>query len=89
MTTRNKQHGLALLHSEQFHILLLCASVSGRTRREFVELFRSKNPGGKVIVNENVEEPTFEFDALVPGLVTPTELIDTVRKVLETIDRDK
>lgn len=89
MTTRNKQHGLALLHSEHFYILLLCASVTGRTCREFVELFRLKNPAGKVIVNENVEKPTFAFDALLPSLVSPTQLIETVRKVLETMDQDQ
>lgn len=81
-TTRNKQHGLALLYSERFHILLICASVSGRTRREYAVLFRAQNPGGKVIVNENAEDPTFPHDALLSSPVTPQQLVDTVRGLL-------
>jgi DNA-binding NtrC family response regulator len=86
--TRNKQHGLAVLHAERFNILLVCNSVSGRTRNEYATLFREKNPEAKVIVVENGEQAGFAYDALLSSPVSPRHLVDTVRQVLSTIRDD-
>ena len=82
--TRNKQHGLALLHNEEFDLLLLCTSLGAKTQAEYVDIFRRRNPAGKVIAVENRAPQEIPADAVLPAPVTPPELIAAIRDLLDS-----
>lgn len=82
--SRNKQHALALLHSERFDILLLCNSVAYRTRLEFATKFRQRNPDGKILAFEGREQGEIDYDLLLEIPSTPQELLKGVRKLVDS-----
>ena len=82
--TRNKQHGLALLHNETFDLLLLCSSLGSKTQVEYASIFRRRNPAGKVIAVENRIPLDIPADAVLPIPVAPRELIRAIRGLLAT-----
>ena len=80
--TRNKQHGLALLHNETFDLLLLCSSLGSKTQVEYAVVFRRRNPRGKVIAVEGRTPLDISVDAVLPVPVAPRELIRAIRGLL-------
>jgi DNA-binding response OmpR family regulator len=80
--TRNKQHGLAVLHSESFALLLICDSLSLRTVREYIKLFRETQPTGKILVIERGRPLDVDCDAVLPSPVEPRQLVHQVRRLL-------
>ena len=88
--TRNRQHALALLQSENYQIMLLCNSLTAKSRAEFAGIFRQRNPGGLLVVIESRDRHPFAYDLMLPSPVAPVELIGAIRELLMKIQmRDK
>ncbi len=83
--TRNRQHALALLQSENYDILLLCNSLTSKSRAEFAVIFRQRNPAGRLVVIEGRERHPFRYDLMLPSPVVPAELIKGIRELLQEI----
>jgi DNA-binding NarL/FixJ family response regulator len=84
--TRNRQHALALLQSENYHVLLLCNSLTQKARAEFAAIYRQRNPAGRIVVIEGRERPPFAYDLMLPSPLAPTELIGAMRGLLLEIE---
>jgi DNA-binding NarL/FixJ family response regulator len=84
--TRNRQHALALLQSENYHVVLLCNSLTPKARVEFAAIYRQRNPTGRVVVVEGRDRPQFAFDLMLPSPLAPTDLIGAVRGLLQEIE---
>jgi DNA-binding response OmpR family regulator len=80
--SRNKQHALALLHSEEFDVLLLCNSVSHKTRLDFAVKFRQRNAQGKIVVFEGRAHSQIDYDVLLQVPVSPRELMAALHRLL-------
>ena len=84
--TRNRQHALALLQSEMFHVLFLCSSLTAKARVEYAGLYRERNPSGKVMASQGREPDAFACDAflLIPG--GPAELLQEMTELLRSVE---
>lgn len=84
--SRNRQHALALLQTDGFDILLLCGSLTAKSRAEFAAIYRQRNPGGRIVVFEGREPTLFAYDVMLPSPSTPAELISEIRELLRQIE---
>lgn len=82
--SRNKQHALALLHKEFFHLLVLCNSLSATAQAEFASIYRQKNPQGKILAIIMRGGTEFEANAVLSTPVSPEDFISAVNKLLTT-----
>ncbi len=82
VASRNKQHALALLHTDRFDLLLLGHSLTAKTKEEFAGLYRTQNPQGKILSLSRVEEPASSADHVLQAPIRPDELIRVIRRLL-------
>lgn len=83
LCSRNRQHAVALLKSELFDVLLLCNSLTQKTRIDFAAIYRNNNPNGKIVVFEGREPQAFPYDVMLRSPVSPAELIKAVRSLVD------
>jgi len=84
--TRNRQHALALLQNETFHVLFLCSSLTAKARAEYAGLYRQRNPAGKVMSSQGREPDTFASDSFLPIPGGPAELLQEMTALLRGIE---
>ena len=82
LATRNKQHGLALLHSDIFDLLLLDHSLSNKAKLEYAAIYRERNAAGKILSLTRTEDPPGMADWVLESPIRPDELIHAVRRLL-------
>ncbi len=85
VSTRNRQHALALLQSEDFQVLLLCCSLTSKAHTEFAELYRQRNSTGKLVVCEGRDPVSFTYDVMLPIPGGPCELLAAMRAILQQL----
>ncbi len=83
LSSRNRQHAVALLKSEAFDVLLLCNSLTQKTRIDFAAIYRRNNPNGKIMVFEGRDPQAFPYDVMLRPPVSPAELIKAVRSLVD------
>jgi DNA-binding response OmpR family regulator len=70
------------LQEESFDILLLGHTISGQSAREFAEVFRSRNPHGKIIGITAAAYLMVKADKTVKAVDGPEALLEAIEEVL-------
>jgi DNA-binding response OmpR family regulator len=79
----SKSEADALLRDRKFDLLLLGHSISGPSAREFADVFRARNPGGKIIVVMAASYSLVKPDRTVRPIDGPEVLLETINALMD------
>lgn len=79
----SKTEADALLQDKSFDFLLIGHSISGPSAREFADLFRAKNPDGKIIVVMATSYSLVKPDGTVRPIDGPEVLLETINTLID------
>jgi DNA-binding NtrC family response regulator len=78
----NKEEADKLLENESFDLLVIGHSISGQSARHFVEVFRTRNPQGKIVAVTDASYLMIKADKTVKALDGPEALLGAIEEVL-------
>ena len=79
----SKTEADALLRDKKFDLLLLGHSISGPSAREFADVFRARNPGGKIIVVMAASYSLVKPDRTVRPIDGPEVLLEAINALID------
>lgn len=80
----SKSEAYIALRDNSFDLLLVGHTLSGQSAREFAEIFRDKNPNGKVVVIMAATYVMLKADKTVKAADGPEVLLQAIEELLES-----
>jgi len=78
----SKQEADQILQNESFDILLIGHTISGQSARQFAEVFRARNPHGKIVAIMAATYLMVKTDRTVKALDGPEALLAAIAEML-------